>query len=144
MSRRPSPSKSNRAAPDPMLWGMKWPPTGPASWTKSRPTRSVTSSNQGGPGGSSSVGAGGEDPQPRPSSSTAPQVSRRSGFIPGESSGPRGGAAGFRRGLLLRDGPLAHVDDDVLAVRRHVNFHRALRPGELPPEPVHLRPLAGV
>src|SRR5438093_571790 len=50
MSSKPSPSKSKTAAPEPTICGMKclaWS-IGPASWTKSSPTFSVTSSNQGG------------------------------------------------------------------------------------------------
>jgi hypothetical protein len=50
MSSNPSPSKSKTAAPEPTICGMKCfdSPTGPASWMKSSPTLSVTSSNQGG------------------------------------------------------------------------------------------------
>src|SRR5579885_1403811 len=50
MSRRLSPLASNKAAPEPMSWGMKKFPNAPASWTKLRPTCSETSANQGAAG----------------------------------------------------------------------------------------------
>src|SRR5262249_463601 len=67
MSSSPSPSKSKTAAPEPTICGMKYfePSTGPASWTKSSPTISVTSSNQGGAVGAARAAPGADARQPR-------------------------------------------------------------------------------
>ncbi len=46
------------AQPEPIDCGMKYDPVGPGSWTKSRPTSSVTSSNQIGPSTSSGARSG--------------------------------------------------------------------------------------
>src|SRR4051794_14943479 len=91
-SSRPSPSKSNRPTPEPMIWGDGYvPPTGPGSCVKSMPSLSVTSSNHTGPVSSGSEGGGsGGAWQPRADSRNSGPANRI-----GRMQGPRMRAPGF-------------------------------------------------
>src|SRR5689334_14072652 len=79
-----------KAPPEPIDAGMKYVSVGPGSWTKSRPTASVTSSNQAGPPASSGAAPTSVGREEGPEQPIAPDItaSRRA-----KSGGPTDRAA---------------------------------------------------